>query len=263
MRPHSTEWYQRLSTLQQGFYQPWASRLASGNGEDAYIDLVSEHLDAQADLLDVACGHGALTLQFTPRCRSTLGYDLIPSYIEMAQVAAEEQGINNARFVCHDSSIPANGGRVVLPGEDNSFDLLISRRGPFHWVEDARRVARDGATMIMLIPDTTPMPPWHDDLPDALQWSVGSDPNWARNVIEPRLNKGGVALHSWWSFDVPEYFDAPEQLYTRLTWGNTPDEKPSYDDVASDLATLFAAHSTHEGLALRHRRHLWKAVVEK
>ena len=263
MRPHSTEWYQRLSTLQQGYYYPWASRIASGNGEDAYVDLVQQHLNPTVDLLDVACGHGVLTLEFARHSRSALGYDLLPSYVEMAQAAAREQGIENAHFICHDSSLSANDGRAVIPAADNSFDLLVCSKGPFHWVEDARRVARDGATMLMLIPDTTPMPAWHDLLPEALQWSVGSDPNWARNAIEPRLNHNGVQLHSWWSFDVPEYFATPEQFYTRLVWGNTPDEKPPYAEVASDLAALFATHGTAEGLALRHRRHLWKAIVAK
>lgn len=263
MRPHSTEWYHRLSTLQTGFYYPWKSHVAPGNGEAAYYALVEQHLGPELDLLDVACGHGELTLDFARHCRSALGYDVVPSYIELAQAAAREQGIENARFICHDSSIPANNGRAQLPAPDDAFDVLVCSKGPFHWVEDARRVARPGATMIMLIPDTLPMPAWGNHLPPALQWTVGTDPNWARNTMEPRLAKSGIALHSWWSFDVPERFTEPEQLYARLTWGNTPNEKPPYAEVATQLATLFADHASTNGLALRHRRHLWKAIVEK
>lgn len=37
LRPHSAEWYDRLYTLQPGYYYPWRSRLAAGNGEDAYL----------------------------------------------------------------------------------------------------------------------------------------------------------------------------------------------------------------------------------
>src|SRR6476469_7685253 len=91
VRPHSTEWYQRLSTLQAGFYYPWQSQIAPGNGEAAYLALVGEHLGPDVDLLDVACGHGALTLEFARQCRSAFGYDVVPSYIEMAQAAANEQ----------------------------------------------------------------------------------------------------------------------------------------------------------------------------
>lgn len=263
MRPHSTEWYQRLSTLQQGYFYPWQSQIAAGNGEDAYLAMVQAHLGPTVDLLDVACGHGSQTLGFAPFCRSVLGYDVVPSYIEMAQATAREQGIDNARFICYDSSIPANNGRATIPAADNSFDLLICSKGPFHWVEDARRVARPGATLLMLIPDGITMPEWHHLLPKPLQWSFGGDPTWARNVMEPRLAKSGVPLHSWWSFDVPEYFTDPEQLYIMLAWGHTADEKPPYAEVAPALETIFAEHATPTGIALRHRRYLWKAIVNK
>lgn len=263
MRPHSTEWYKRLSTLQEGFYYPWHSQVAAGNGEEAYLALVQEHLAPHVDLLDVACGHGTLTLHFARHCHTAFGYDLIPSYIEMAQAAARQQAITNAHFLAFDSSLPANDGQAHIPADDNSFDLLVCSKGPFHWVEDALRVARNGATLIMLIPDGIPMPIWHDLLPDPLQWSFGADPNWARATMEPRLVKSGIPLHSWWSFDVPEQFTEPDQLYARLTWGKSDEEKPPYDEVASQLAAIFADFATPNGLAIRHRRYLWKAIVTK
>jgi len=117
--------------------------------------------------------------------------------------------------------------------------------------------------MIMLIPDGIPMPEWHDRLPKELQWSFGADPNWARAVMEPRLAKSGVPLHSWWSFDVPEYFTEPKQLYTMLVWGHGAGEKPPFEEVAPQLAAIFAEYSAPQGLTLRHRRYLWKAVVAK
>ncbi len=263
LRPHSTEWYRRLATLQEGYYYPWRSQVASGSGEEVYITLVEQHLDPAIDMLDVACGHGELTLRFARQCRSVFAYDLLPSYIELAQAHARAQGITNTRFVVHDSSFAANGGRAYIPADDNSFDLLVSSKGPFHWVEDARRVARPGATLLMIIPDTRPAPPWHDLLPPALQWSVGTDPTWARNTFESRLIKSGIALHSWWSFDVPEYFTEPEQLYIYLTWGHPADEVPTYAEVAENFAAIFATHSSAQGVMLRNRRHIWKALVEK
>lgn len=261
MRPHSKEWYKRLATLQSGYYYPWQSHVAAGNGEEAYRTLVEQHLAPNVDLLDVACGHGELALQFAPYCRSVFGYDVIESYIEMAQEAARGQNIHNARFICYDSSIPANNGQAHIPADDNAFDLLICSKGPFHWVEDAHRVARPGATLIMLIPDTTPMPPWHEILPPSLQWSVGTDPNWARTSIEQRLAKSGLHIHSWWSFDVPEFFTEPQQLYNWRTFGHTADEVSPYEEVAPYLTRIFAEYSNNEGVAIRHRRHLWKAVV--
>ena len=60
-----------------GYYYPWRSRLGAWNGEDAYLALVRAHLRPDADLLDVACGHGEVTLDLAPLCRSVLGYDRI------------------------------------------------------------------------------------------------------------------------------------------------------------------------------------------
>ncbi len=261
IRSHSPEWYHRLSTLQEGYFYPWHSTVAPGNGEDAYLDLVNSHLTPTTDLLDVACGHGTIALQLAPACRSVFGYDIISSYIELAQQAARSQKIHNAEFICYNSSLPANHGKAHIPAADNSFDLLISSKGPFHWVEDALRVARPGATLIMLIPDTVPTPPWHHLLPDALQWQVGTDPNWARAAMEPRLVKSGLQLHSWWTFDVPEHFTEPEQLYIRLTWGHTADEVPPFSEVESHFTQIFAEQSSTEGVTLRHRRNLWKITV--
>lgn len=261
LRPHSPEWYDRLATLQDGYYYRWGSQLAPWSGEDNYLDLVHQHLHPDADVLDVACGHGEVALSIAPQCRSVLGYDRIASWIERAQRTAQEQGLTNATFLCHDSSREANGGQARLPGNEAAFDLLICRRGPFHWMEDARRVARPGATLIMLVPDARPLPPWNDRLPETLRQVPATDPSWPRTAIEQRLAVGQLSLHSWWSFDVPEWFPGPAQLYDFLAWGWTPDEVPSFAEVRPTLERIFAEYGGPQGVELRHRRHLWKAVV--
>jgi SAM-dependent methyltransferase len=261
LTPHETAWYDRLATLQEGYFYPWHSRLGAWNGEDLYLPLVRLHLRPDADVLDVACGHGEVALELAPDCRSILGYDRVAAYVELARRNAHERGLTNATFICHDSSLDANAGRARLPGNDRSFDLLICSKGPFHWVEDARRVARAGATLIMLVPDIRPSTPWHGWLPERLRWGEAADPGWARAAIEERLNNGGLALHSWWSFDVPEVFPDAEQMYVWLSWGWTPEEVPSFAEVRPVLERVFAEYGGEEGVAVRHRRHLWKAVV--
>src|SRR5689334_12869975 len=161
LQPQTAEWYDRLTTLQEGYYYPWRSQLGDWNGEDEYPTLVCRHLSSDADVLDVACGHGEVALAIAPLCRSVLGYDRTAAWVELAQRSARVRGVTNATFVCHDSSPDANGGRARLPAPDASFDLLICSKGPFHWIEDAPRVARPGATLLMLVPDATPLTPWH------------------------------------------------------------------------------------------------------
>ena len=259
LQPHTPEWYDRLATLQPGYYYPWRSRLGAWNGEDAYLALVRAHLRPNADVLDVACGHGEVTLDLAPLCRSVLGYDRIASWIERAQCSAQERGVANATFVCHDSSPAANGGRARLPAPDGSFDLLICRRGPFHWIEDARRVARPGAVLLMLVPNPTPATPWSTWLPAPLGWSDPDDPLWARDRIGERLAAGGLSLDSYWTYNVPEVFPSPEELYRWRAWGYTPDEVPSFEEVRPILARIFEEHGGLDGVAVCHSRFLWKA----
>lgn len=261
LTPHSAAWYERLATLQEGYFYPWRSQLGTWNGENKYRLLVRQHLQPDAVVLDAACGHGEFALELAPNCHSILGYDRTEAYIDLARRAARERGLSNVTFICHDSSPDANGGRVRLPGADASFDLLICSKGPFHWIEDARRVARAGAVLIMLVPDHTPLTAWQGWFPECLRWGKAPDPHWARAAIEERLKAGGLSLHSWWSLDVPEVFPDVEQMYIWLTWGRTPEEVPAFAEVRPILERVFAAYGEKGGVTVRRRRHLWKAVV--
>ena len=148
LRPHSPDWYDRLAILQDGYYYHWISILSPNNGEDAYLTLLNQHLNTDLDALDVGCGHGEVAISIVSKCRTILAYDRVERYIQIAQSTAKNQGLSNIIFQCADSSAEKNAGRVHIPAEDNVFDLHISRRGPLHWLDDARRVARLGAVII-------------------------------------------------------------------------------------------------------------------
>jgi SAM-dependent methyltransferase len=255
------EWFDRLATLQEGYYYPWRSTLRPLHGEDAYVELVRQHVDSNTDVLDIACGHGEHSLQIAPQARSVLGYDRTAAWVTLAQGHARERGITNARFVCHDSSPAANSGRARLPAEDESFDVLICSKGPLHCIDDARRVARPGAILLMLVPDVVPLTPWHGLLPESLRWQGVPDPDRTRPAIEQRLAAGRLMLHSWWSFDVPEVFPDPEQLYAWRAWGYIADEVPSFEEVGPLFERIFVEYGDSAGVAIRHRCYLWKAVV--
>lgn len=153
--------------------------------------MVRQHLRPDADVLDVACGNGVVALTIAPLCRSVLGYDRTATWVALAQRVARDRGLTNATVLQHDSSPAANGDRARLPAPDASFDLLICSKGPFHWIDDAPRAARPGAVLLMLVPDATPVTPWHAWLPPPLRWEDATDPYWARPAIERRLQRPG------------------------------------------------------------------------
>lgn len=263
IRPHAPEWYDRLSTLQQGYFYPWKSRLAPLNGEDTYLDLVQRYLTPETDVLDVACGHGEVALELAPYCRSILAYDRVESYIQLAQEVARKNAVENVTYLCFDSSPESNNGVARIPAEPRSIDLMISRRGPLHWLVDARRVARPGAILIQLNPLETPLPQWANLLPEPLRSSAGIEYQFGMlNSVRHQLKLGELELHSAWTYDVPEFFEDPGELYTRLSWGYLPEEVPSWSEVKSILEQIFCDYSTRsDGLVMRHRRLLWMALV--
>jgi SAM-dependent methyltransferase len=258
----SKAWYERLAEMQAGYYYPWTSQVAPFNGEDVYLDMVHQYLAPDKDVLDVGCGHGEVALDIAPLCRSVLAYDRVARYIELARKGARKRGVRNVTFVCADSHPDAHGGHAQIPADDDSLDLMISRRGPINWMEDARRVARPGAVLLQLNPMDSPYgnPIWNEELPEPLriethEWSM-------RGLIEERLAKGGLQLHSCWTFDVPEVFAQPEQLYVMLSWGYMPDEVPSWEETRAIIQRIFREYAGPEGLAIRFRRFLWQAIVD-
>lgn len=262
--PHSNTWYDRLSKQQDGYFYPWKSTLGRGDGESAYLSLVGDHLSKSTAVLDVGCGHGDVALELAPLCHSIVGYDRVESYIQQAEESRAAKEIPNVSFICHDSHKTANEEHVSLPVPDNSIDLVISRRGPTHWIEDARRICRQGSSLIQLNPmGRKEEPEWNQALPELLQLSSPdrAAANSIVDVIELRLSGVGLCIHSAWTFDVPEWFHKPIDFYKFLTFGEDPKSIPTWEEVEDDLERLFACYSGTKGLEDRQRRFLWKTTV--
>jgi SAM-dependent methyltransferase len=269
LTPHTEEWYTWLSQKQKGYFYPGRRIMSPWHGDDNFRTLVFEHLKPELDVLEVGCAQGNLALAMAPRVRSILAYDATPDYIDLACKAAEERGITNAKFLVHNSRARYNDGRTHVPAEDHSIDLWVSSLGPFHPIEEAPRVCRPGAVMLMLVPGggvpSGGQPaPWIEHLPEPLRLQAPpgrSDPNWAYKSIEQNLAGAGLRLHSWWDFDVPFYYPDPRELYTDLTWAFMEDEVPSYQEVEPELDRIFKEFAGPQGLENRWRRSIWKAVI--
>jgi len=262
-RAHSNDWYDHLATIQEGYYYPWESTVGDRDGESAFIDLLLEHLTPETRVLEVGCGHGDLALQLAPHCHSIVAYDRVASYIDLANRNLAASDVSNARYLCYDMTDPALEA-PVLPVEAGSVDLIIGRRAPLHWIGDARRACRDGATLIELNPMEEPIPAWSDKLPKKLHYENSGRHTGTGSIhqsVENRLHQAGLQLHSGWGFDVPEYFESPRALLTMLSWGLPPAEVPDFEDLESRLGRIFDTWAGPRGIELRHCRFLWKAVV--
>ncbi len=260
LKPHSPEWYDRLSTLQSGFYYPWNSKLPVLNGEDVFLSRLGDIVSPKKDVLEVGCGHGELALQIAASCQTILAYDRVPAYIELAQASAVQQKASNVTFVCADSSIATNR-QARIPAGEQLFDVIYSRRGPLHWIDDARRIARPGAILLQLNPAPPPPPIWNKSLPKAFQLPEFAAPTMEQTVRE-RLAQNNLTIHSCWTFQVQETFPTPEDLYTFITWGHDPTDVPPLMQIAPTLNSIFQDYGTPDGLDVPFGRFLWQSVKD-
>ncbi len=263
-RAHSNEWYDNLAAVQPGYFYPWRSTVGSRNGEDAFIELVMEHLTPETRVLEIGCGHGDLALRLAPHCKTITAYDRVASYIDLAQQNMASAGVTNIDYLCHDM-LDISLEAPLLPVAENSVDIIIGRRAPLHWIEDARRVCRPGGLLIELNPMEEPIPAWSSKLPHKMHYENSGRHTGTGSIhqsVENRLHQAGLRLHSGWGFDVPEMFDDPKELYKMLAWGLPAEEIPTYEDLEVRLAGVFERYAGPHGIELRHCRFLWQAIVE-
>ena len=252
-----------LAAGQGGFFYPWTSTLGAEDGEDAYARLVERHLSPHLTVLEAGCGHGPDLPRFAPQAARYVGYDFSEGFIRIAGERAAAAGLTNVELICSNSSANANGGRPRIPMPDASVDLIVSRRGPTNFILDAPRVVRPGGWLIQLNPMPSPRYPWDDELPEDLRSEPARDLDMAGH-IGGLLSEAGLALHSGWSFDVPEYFTDGRQLYAYLAWnrfhGLGLRAQPP-ESALPALEAVMAKHAGPEGLDVRRRRYLWCARI--
>lgn len=262
-RAHSPSWYDNLAQVQSGYYYPWKSIIGDRNGEDAFIELVREHLTPEMDVLEVGCGHGELALDLAPLCRSIIAYDRVQPYIALAEQTRRERGLTNVTFLHYDARDPSLP-EIQLPAKENSVDLIIGRRAPLHWIPDAKRVCRNGGILLQLNPMEEPIPAWSNKLPHKLHYENSGRHTGSGSIhqsVENRLHQAGLLLHSGWGFDVPEIFEDPRELYSMITWGLPQSEIPAFEEIEYKFKAIFERFAEPKGIVLRHCRYLWKAEV--
>ena len=256
-------WLRDPRIAARGFAHRWQSSVAAGNGEDAFMALVDQYLRPDCDVLDLGCGHGELTLSLAPRCRTIVGIEREPGYLELASELATERNITNVRFFQVNIGA-ADEGSPGIPLAGQSIDLFINRRGPIlqRYLGEALRVARPGAVIVGLHPTgNTTSPPWGDELPEPyrnvfMAVSFEEVTGW---VIAP-LRAAGISEYSLWWMDVPEFLRTPYELYVRLG-GAQPSDSQEYHNIELQFAKLFEQYATSQGIILRHQRLLWQAYL--
>ncbi len=101
----------------QSFYQ------VNRKGAEKLYRVAREYAELREDdvLLDMYCGTGTIGLSMSKDCKALVGVEIVPEAIEDAKKNAERNGIENARFICSDTSKAAE----KLKAEGLSPDVII------------------------------------------------------------------------------------------------------------------------------------------
>jgi SAM-dependent methyltransferase len=129
-----------------GWNHYWSSVRSTGVGGDVlwdsgdldevpvYLPLMRAHLDMGLPIIDVGCGNGRFTRQLAPHFPATIGVDLSPNAVELAQRESADASISEFRAL--DASLP--GSTAALAEQYAPLNVFV--RGVFHILSPAARV---------------------------------------------------------------------------------------------------------------------------
>jgi SAM-dependent methyltransferase len=212
------------------------------------------HVQAGAEMLDVACGAGQISIPAARAGARVTGVDIATNSIERARARAKDEGLD-ARF--------DEGDAEMLPYEDASFDLVVSLFGamfaprPDRVAAELVRVCRPGGRIVMgnwtpggfigqlfkIIGKHVPPPAL---MPSPLLWGDES-------TVRERLSEGGTELtltKRRYPFNYP--FPPSEVVeHFRAYYGPTNRAFAALDDAGgdalrSDLERLWTEHNTDD-----------------
>lgn len=114
------------------------------------LERLSERLTAfpHAKLLDMGCGAGHASFAAAAKVKEVVAYDLSEGMLTVVNDAAQTRGITNIST--------QQGYAEILPFEDSSFDVVISRYSAHHWhdvgkaLREVKRVLKPGGTAIFM-----------------------------------------------------------------------------------------------------------------
>lgn len=137
-----------------GIRPPWSI----GEPQPEIAALIAEG-KIRGEVLDAGCGEAALALHLAERGFKTVGLDMSPTAIKLAQADADKRGLTNASFAVADIS--------SFEGYDGRFDTIVDSTLFHSMPVEARegyqqsivRAAAPGASYFVLVFDAGSMPP--------------------------------------------------------------------------------------------------------
>ncbi|MUK87978.1 methyltransferase domain-containing protein [Ornithinibacillus sp. L9] len=245
--PHSLEWYQQLSRIQDTYTYPWDSTVTIPNGETVFDDEVTKTIQHKK-VLDVGCGHGEFTIQCSDHAKEIVGLDVTDNFIKNGN----ENSKSNVSFVVWNT-------KQGLPFQENEFDCAYVRKGPTSSYLTLKKVVRSGGEILGLHPGDKSGKELPFLFPNLFSPSQSTQ---ILDALKQRLDGSDFLTFDIEEINSIEYLHEPIDVLRLCCFGQSPDilETVKQENFA-EIEKIFGRHTTNEGLPITYARYLVRATV--
>lgn len=127
----STDWYDKIAKRNKGYKSDAHYQRVGISGEEIFEKELIILLKTHDHVLDIGCGHGEFTLKMSEYTQNIVGVDNSKELLKIANNLKDTSDKNNVTF-----KYAWTKGEFDF--EDDSFDLIYSRRGPTSIVNHSR-----------------------------------------------------------------------------------------------------------------------------
>ncbi|HEY1932358.1 MAG TPA: methyltransferase domain-containing protein [Acetobacteraceae bacterium] len=221
-----------------------------------FVDAVP--VDANAVVLDAACGPGIITAVLAPRVREVAAFDLTPEMLTKARQRCAAAGLTNVSF--------REGSATAMPFADASFDAVMTRLSLHHFqhprqpVTEMARVLKPGGVLVVADVSSSEVAE-ESELHNAIE--ILRDPSHVRMLPEPELlgliRDAGLTVEHHTHWDEAREFEE---------WARIVDDPQRIGPIRTVVHTL-ARLGQHAGTgwALADRKivffHRWHLIVAR
>ncbi|MBW7456887.1 class I SAM-dependent methyltransferase [Paenibacillus sepulcri] len=235
LTPHSHAWYAQLARLTGEYAFPWNSTVTEPNGESKFRDEVSLMVQNKK-VLDIGCGHGDFTIQWSPVVKQIVGLDITRDFIETGR----SRNLANVSFVTANT-------KHKLPFETEAFDCAYNRKGPTSVYADLKRILKKGGHILGLHPGDRMSPELPRLFPNLFEPLPDGTPVWDK--IKNKLEEGGITQAEIETVTAVQYLQEPMDIIKMCCFGQLPSlQEMVINESMSGVERIFSGHAVERGL---------------
>ncbi len=245
--PHSFAWYAQLASMTGKYAYSWKSTIVEPNAETMFEAEVAEMVRNKR-VLDIGCGHGEFTRQWSPIVEQIIGIDVTDDFVKSGNAIKRD----NVSFVQVNT-------KNRLPFVDDQFDCAYNRKGPTSAYLDIKRIIRQGGQLLGLHPGDASVTQLNDWFPVFFDPKVEGTP--VLDMLRERLAQSGFNAEIEIIRSI-EYLHEPIDIIRLRCFGQSLSLfKAMEKECLSEITRIFERHSVEQGLPVTSEHYLVRVKV--